>query len=84
MLKGTLKYENTVSRELAVKFENQLKSEGYYKHHTATIAGYVGVNLCEVYRYNGRFGRGYAIVYSTYQISSRWAIIEYWVEREDL
>lgn len=77
MLKGTLKYKNTLTKDNAGDMQKQLIRNGYKIHHSATIAGYVSVHLCEVYEYNGRFGEGYAFVSSDYRVSKRWARIDY-------
>lgn len=58
------------------------EANGYRYHHTGSRCGYVGVDLVEIYDYKGRFGEGYAVYYSDYKESTRFANVDYYVKGE--
>lgn len=52
----------------------------------ATVRGYMNVNLSTLHKYNGRYGKGYVRTAPRYyngKKSTKYMIIEYWVESED-
>lgn len=50
----------------------------------AEVRGYMNVNLTTIHPYNGKYGKGFVRVVPSYykgNISTKYMIIEYWVEK---
>lgn len=66
--------------ELLLTKYDILFSDDYYKHHTATIKGYLrSSDVGMVEKYSGRFGNGYII--HRQMNSSKYHLIEYYIKK---
>lgn len=50
----------------------------------ATVCGYMNAGMSTVHKYNGRYGKGYVRTTPQYyngKLSTKYMVIEYWVEK---
>lgn len=57
---------------------NECADKGYHFSHHAKSAGYYSVDEVEMFEFEGRRGKGYAIHYHASKANGSYHIVEYW------